>query len=106
MFFPGSTIGNLEPDEVIRFLGHLARLAGRDGALVLGTDSTQDPDRLLAAYNDPDGVTAEFDRNVLHHVNRIRGARFDPADFVHRAVWNAIASRIEMHLVARRDHVV
>lgn len=106
VFFPGSTIGNLEPAEAVRFLAHLGRLAGPRGTLVLGSDSTNDPERLLAAYDDPGGVTAEFDRNVLAHVNRIRGATFDPSTFEHRAVWNAAQSRIEMHLVSRGEQTV
>lgn len=106
VFFPGSTIGNLEPDEAVGFLAHLGRLAGPRGALVLGTDSTCDPDCLLDAYDDPGGVTAEFDLNVLEHLNRSRSAGFDPDTFVHRAVWNATRSRIEMHLVSRIDQTV
>jgi dimethylhistidine N-methyltransferase len=106
VFFPGSTIGNFEPDEARRFLTRMAELAGRGSAIVLGADATTDPDALLLAYDDPRGVTAAFDLNVLAHLNRSRGATFDLSAFLHRAVWNAARSRIEMHLVSRRRQVV
>jgi dimethylhistidine N-methyltransferase len=108
VFFPGSTIGNFELADAEAFLARFARLAGDDSMLVLGADSNGDADALVRAYDDRDGVTAEFDRNVLDHVNRICDADFDPATFDHRAVWDPRASRIEMHLVSRapqRVHV-
>jgi len=106
VFFPGSTIGNFEPFDAIVFLAALARLAGPDGRLLLGADGTQDPAALVRAYDDLDGVTAQFDLNVLAHLNRTRGAQFDPSAFRHRAVWNARHSRVEMHLVSLRDQLV
>jgi dimethylhistidine N-methyltransferase len=105
-FFPGSTIGNFEPDEARRFLTRLGELTGPGGLLVLGADSTTDPDALVPAYDDPHGVTAAFDKNVLAHLNQSRGATFDLAAFLHRAVWNPARSRIEMHLVSRRRQIV
>lgn len=105
-FFPGSTIGNFEPFDAVAFLARLQRLVGPDGRLLLGADHTRDRARLVRAYDDADGVTAEFDRNVLVHLNRTRGATFDPVAFAHRAVWNELRSRVEMHLVSRRrQHV-
>jgi dimethylhistidine N-methyltransferase len=106
VFFPGSTIGNLEPDDARRFLARFAELAGRGGVLVLGADSNTDTEALLRAYDDPHGVTAAFDLNVLAHLNRSRAATFDLSAFLHRAVWNAARSRVEMHLVSRRRQVV
>jgi len=106
VFFPGSTIGNFEPGEARRFLARLAELAGGDRMLLLGADATRDPGVLLRAYDDEHGVTAAFDKNVLAHLNRTRGASFDLDAFAHRAVWNAGASRVEMQLVSQRRQVV
>lgn len=106
VFFPGSTIGNFEPDAAVRFLARFAELAGPGGMLLLGADSNQDPASLVPAYDDAQGVTAAFDRNLLAHLNRSHRARFELASFAHRAVWNEAASRVEMHLVSQRDQVV
>jgi dimethylhistidine N-methyltransferase len=100
VFFPGSTIGNFEPHEAVQFLSRLRTLAGTRGMLLLGADHTRDRTALLRAYDDPDGVTAEFDRNVLVHLDRTHHADFDPELFAHRAVWNELRSRVEMHLVS------
>jgi L-histidine N-alpha-methyltransferase len=102
VFFPGSTIGNFEPPDARRFLDRLGELAGPGGMILLGADSNADSEALLRAYDDAAGVTAAFDLNVLAHVNRTHGANFDPRAFMHRAVWNAAHSRIEMHLVSLR----
>lgn len=106
VFFPGSTIGNFEPDEARRFLARLGELAGARALLLLGADSNTDPASLVRAYDDREGITAAFDRNVLAHVNHAYGARFDLDAFEHRAVWNAACSRIEMHLVSRVQQTV
>lgn len=106
VFFPGSTIGNFEPEDARRFLARFATLAGPDAAIVLGADSNADADALLRAYDDAQGVTAAFDLNVLAHLNGTHAATFDLAAFMHRAVWDAARSRIEMHLVSRRRQVV
>ena len=106
VFFPGSTIGNFEPDDARRFLARMAELAGPGAAIVLGADSNSDPDELVRAYDDPHGVTAAFDLNVLAHLNRSRAATFDLTAFLHRAVWNPARARVEMHLVSRRRQVV
>jgi L-histidine N-alpha-methyltransferase len=106
VFFPGSTIGNFEPDEAQRFLSRMADLAGPGAAIVLGADSNTDAEELLRAYDDAQGVTAAFDLNVLAHLNRSRAATFDLTAFLHRAVWNAARARVEMHLVSRRRQVV
>jgi dimethylhistidine N-methyltransferase len=106
VFFPGSTIGNFEPDEARRFLARLAAIAGDDRLLLLGADATRDADKLVRAYDDEHGVTAAFNKNALAHLNRSRGATFDLDAFEHRAVWNAAASRVEMHLVSTRRQAV
>ena len=106
VFFPGSTIGNFEPDDARRFLARFAALAGPGASIVLGADSNNDPEALLRAYDDSHGVTAAFDLNVLAHLNRTHAATFDLAAFMHRAVWDAAHSRIEMHLVSRRRQIV
>jgi uncharacterized SAM-dependent methyltransferase len=104
VFFPGSTIGNFEPDEARRFLARFRALAGPGAALLLGADANQDTDSLLRAYDDEAGVTAAFDLNVLTHLNRSHAATFELDRFVHRAVWDGECSRIEMHLVSRARH--
>ncbi len=106
VFFPGSTIGNFEPADARAFLTRLGRLAGPGGMLLLGADSNTDPDSLLRAYDDSEGVTAAFDLNVLAHVNRTQAATFDLDAFLHRATWDEARSRIEMHLVSRRRQTV
>ncbi len=99
-FFPGSTIGNLHPGEAADFLRGVARTCGPGGGLVLGADLRKDPAVLHAAYNDPEGVTAAFNRNLLVRINRELGAAFDPARFAHYAFYEPTAGRVEMHLVS------
>lgn len=105
-FFPGSTVGNLEPHRIIAFLEQVRTTLGRDAQFLIGADLRKDPARLIAAYDDRAGVTAAFNRNVLVRLNREAPANFDPDSFVHRAVWNDSESRIEMHLVSLREQVV
>jgi dimethylhistidine N-methyltransferase len=105
-FFPGSTIGNLDPADAIGFLAAARASLGPDSWFVLGADLRKSPDILLPAYNDAEGVTAEFNLNLLRRLNREAGADFDPRRFSHQAVWNAERGRIEMHLVSRQDQVV
>lgn len=98
-FFPGSTLGNFEPGEALRFLRQCARvLAG--GGLILGADLVKNPDVLHAAYNDAQGVTAAFNRNILARANRELGADFSLHQFAHSAFYNAARQRIEMHLMS------
>jgi dimethylhistidine N-methyltransferase len=102
-FFPGSTIGNFQSAEAERFLRRVRTLLG-DGALfIVGADLAKAPEVLLPAYDDAGGVTAAFNRNLLVRINRELGASLDLDAFEHRAVWNEAESRIEMHLVSRRD---
>jgi dimethylhistidine N-methyltransferase len=99
-FFPGSTIGNFTPDEALQFLVVAGQVL-RGGALLLGTDLVKDPAVLHAAYNDAQGVTADFNLNLLARANRELGTRFDLERFAHSAFYNAPQRRIEMHLVSR-----
>ncbi len=104
--FLGSTIGNFEPDQRRRFLTDVGNVLGSDDWLLLGTDLVKSEDRLTAAYDDAQGVTARFNLNSLDVMNAELGANFERDGFDHKAVWNQSESRIEMHLVARRDHRV
>ncbi len=101
-FFPGSTIGNLDPEAALAFLRRAGRTLGAGAHFVVGTDLRKDPAILLPAYDDAAGVTAAFNLNLLRRLNREADADFDLAGFTHRAVWNDAESRIEMHLVSRR----
>lgn len=101
-FFPGSTLGNLEPEEAVRFMALARDMLGEGALFLLGIDLVKDEATLVRAYDDAAGVTAAFNRNVLARANRELGADFDLDGFVHRAVWNAERSCVEMHLEARR----
>lgn len=104
--FLGGTIGNLDPTARSRFLTDLTVTLGPLDRFLLGCDLVKDPARLVAAYDDPDGVTAAFNRNVLHHVNRVLGADFDPDGFDHVALWNEEERWIEMRLRSSRAQTV
>ncbi len=104
--FLGSTIGNFYPPAAIRLLARV-RAALRPGdRFLIGADLRKDPAVIEAAYNDAEGVTAEFNRNVLRVLNHELAADFDPDAFEHRAFYDRDAHRIEMHLVARSAHRV
>ena len=105
-FFPGSTIGNLDPGEASRFLALARGTLGMRSRFLVGADLHKDPSVLLPAYDDAAGVTAAFNLNLLVRLNREAGAEFDVEAFTHRAVWNDDESRIEMHLVSRKDQAV
>ena len=106
VIFLGGTIGNLDPSEARRFLSALGRQMRPGEPLLLGVDRIKDAARLVAAYDDPAGVTAEFNLNALRVLNRRTGGDFDPARFRHVARWNEPEHRIEMWLVARQAHRV
>jgi dimethylhistidine N-methyltransferase len=105
-FFPGSTIGNLEPAEATAFLRRARTLLGPDGALVLGVDLKKDQLRLHDAYNDAAGVTAAFSLNLLRRMNRELDADFDISGFAHEAFYNAALGRIEIYLRSLRQQTV
>ena len=102
VFFPGSTIGNFEPDAASSFLHSAAQLSGPGAGLLIGVDLRKDPALIERAYNDAAGVTAAFNRNILNHVNRLFAGNFDPDAFHHRAFFNDARGRIEMRLVSGR----
>ena len=106
VYFPGSTIGNFDPPEVVRFLSRLRGLCTPGGAVLIGADLPKDRKVLEAAYDDAAGVTAEFNLNLLLRVNRELGADFDLARFRHRAVWDEQRGRVEMHLVSTAAQTV
>jgi dimethylhistidine N-methyltransferase len=102
-FFPGSTIGNFAPADAETFLRGAHALLGEGAMFVVGVDIAKGADVLVPAYDDAQGVTAAFNRNMLARINRELGGDFDLDAFDHRAVWNADESRMEMHLVSRID---
>lgn len=106
VYFPGSTIGNFEPKEALEFLCRIANVSGRGGGLLIGVDLQKDQNVIEAAYNDKAGVTAEFNLNLLAHINREAGANFDLSRWQHRAIYNAEAGRIEMYLISATDQTV
>lgn len=105
-FFPGSTIGNFEPDAARRLLENAREVLGPRALMLVGADLRKDPAVLEAAYDDAAGVTARFNRNLLVRINRELGANFDLGTFAHRALYNEQAGRIEMHLVSLCDQQV
>ncbi len=106
VYFPGSTIGNLEWGEARQFLCNVRDVCGDDGALLIGVDLKKDRTMLERAYNDREGVTADFNLNLLRRLNRELDADFDLGQFRHRAVYNESKSRIEMHLMSLRRQTV
>ena len=105
-FFPGSTIGNFTPPEATLFLRQAADALGPGALLVIGVDSTTDPEVLVPAYDDARGVTAEFNLNLLTRINRELGGDFHLAGFRHEARYNREQGRIEMHIVSRGEQQV
>jgi dimethylhistidine N-methyltransferase len=102
-FFPGSTIGNFVPWSATDLLRQFRSLLGPGSQLLIGMDRVKPVDRLIAAYDDPEGVTAEFTLNLLTRINRELDGDVPVDAFRHEARWNDILSRIEIHLVATRD---
>lgn len=102
-FFPGSTIGNFVPWSATDLLRQFRKLLGPGAQLLIGMDRVKPVERLLAAYDDPQGVTANFNLNLLERINRELDGNIPVDAFHHEARWNDILSRIEMHLVADRD---
>ena len=101
-FFPGSSIGNFEPEDAIEFLKHLSSLVGENGGLLIGVDLKKDSAILHDAYNDKQGITAQFNKNLLTRINRELNADFDQNQFEHYAFYNSDKGRIEMHLISQR----
>ena len=105
-FFPGSTIGNFLPSEAVRFMKNVATLCGEEGGLLLGVDTKKDVEILERAYNDSEGVTAEFNLNLMTRIKNEFDADFSLDSFTHQAVYNQEHGRIEMHLVSREEQVL
>lgn len=106
VFYPGSTIGNYNPADALSFLTHIREMIGDNGGLLIGVDLEKSSDVLNDAYNDSQGLTAQFNLNILTHINRLCDADFDLSKFEHIAFYNEPAGRIEMHLAATTDHSV
>lgn len=106
VFYPGSVIGNFEPTDAIDFLRQLRALVGLGGGLLIGVDLDKDSAVLERAYNDREGITAQFNLNILNNVNRITGSNFDPRYFSHQAFYDSQKRRIEMYLCSKIDHTV
>ncbi len=106
VYFPGSTIGNFLPSQAARLLRRIASYCARGGGLLIGIDLQKDVARIEAAYNDRLGVTAAFNLNLLHRMNRELGADFDLSCFAHEARYNQAAARIEMYLISRQAQTV
>lgn len=102
-FFPGSTIGNFNPETAVRFLKQARELLGPGSRFLVGADLQKDEGRLIAAYDDAEGVTAAFNLNLLRRINRELAGDFDLAAFRHEARYNRAEGRVEMHLVSRRE---
>jgi dimethylhistidine N-methyltransferase len=105
-YFPGSTIGNFEPDDALAFLKSIRASCGPQSGLLIGVDLRKDPAVLHAAYNDAAGVTAEFNLNLLQHLNRDIGSHFPVDAFDHYAFFNPQLGRMEMHLISRESQTV
>lgn len=105
-FFPGSTVGNFEPHEACRFLRGAREILGEQARMIIGVDLEKDERVLYRAYNDPAGMTARFNLNVLVRINRELGGNFDTTAFTHRAIYNREQHRIEMHLISKKAQTV
>ena len=105
-FFPGSSIGNFEPQQAQVLLQRIAQALGTEAHLLIGVDLKKDPERLNAAYNDAQGVTAAFNLNLLTRINRELSADFAVEQFSHQAFYNADHGRVEMHLVSEASQQV
>ena len=106
VYFPGSTIGNFEPDAAGEFLTRIVELAGEGGGLLIGVDLQKDRHVIEAAYSDSAGVTAKFNKNLLARINRELGADFNLAHWQHYAVYNPAEGRIEIYLLSEMDQIV
>jgi len=106
IYFPGSTISNFTHDEARDFISRMARIAGPGGGALIGVDLIKPIERLTRAYNDSEGVTAEFNKNLLRRLRNELGASLDESAFEHVARYDDGEDRIEMHLVAKRDTAI
>ncbi len=105
-FFPGSSIGNFEPDDAVKFLENIAEIVKPGGGILIGVDLKKNSDVLNAAYNDSTGATADFNLNLLTRINEELDADFDLNNFEHTAYYNDAKSRVEMHLKSKKYQTV
>jgi len=105
-FFPGSTIGNFEPRQVVAFLADWAALLGPGGEMLIGADLKKDPKILNAAYNDKAGINAAFNLNLLTRINRELGGDFDVDRFAHVAFYSEAEGRVELYLKSLAEQSV
>lgn len=105
-YFPGSTIGNFTPEEAREFLKRIREICGSSSCLLIGVDLQKNKNVLLNAYNDRKGITAEFNLNILKHINNLFNSDFDTNNFYHCATYNEEAGRIEMNLISTKNQVV
>ena len=105
-FFPGSSIGNFEPADALVFLNNIHNLVKKDGGLLIGVDLKKDSSIINKAYNDEQGITAQFNMNILARMNRELKANFDFDCFEHRAFYNEALGRLEMHLLCTNSQIV
>jgi L-histidine N-alpha-methyltransferase len=106
IYFPGSTLGNYSVSDAVRLLRLMRELAGSEGLALIGFDLLKERSLLERAYNDAQGVTAEFNVNALRHINRRLGIGFDVSHFRHRALWVDADQRIEMHLLSTANQTL
>lgn len=106
LFYPGSTIGNFCPTEAQQFLKSISQILNPEGGLLIGVDLQKDINLLKAAYNDREGITATFNKNILRHINRKLNADFEPDRFAHQAIYNRKENRMEMHLKSKAAQTV
>lgn len=106
LFFLGGSLGNFEPEDAQQFLGTVKEAADSSAGMLVGVDLVKEPSVIETAYNDSEGVTAKFNKNVLRRINRELGGRFDPETFRHEAPFVEEKSRIEMRLVSEVDQSV
>jgi dimethylhistidine N-methyltransferase len=106
IYYPGSSIGNFTIKEAIIFLKQISKLAGKTGGLLIGVDLKKDRNILEAAYNDKNGITAQFNLNILRRLNRELNTDFDVDQWKHHAFYNSDEGRIEMHLISSKNQHV
>tara|TARA_B100001778_G_C18596584_1_gene635049 strand:- start:1568 stop:2530 length:963 start_codon:yes stop_codon:yes gene_type:complete len=102
-FFPGSTIGNYLPKNAKKLLKNFSKIIGKNSYLVIGVDLVKNISTLESAYNDKLGITAQFNKNILNAVNKICNSKFSTNDFEHKAFYNVVKNRIEMHLSSKKN---
>ena len=105
-FFPGSTIGNYNPEDAKELLRKFSKILGKNNYLLIGVDLKKKKEVLEKAYNDSEGITAQFNKNILNGINKKYGTVFDLKNYKHLAFFNSKRNRIEMHLVSKKDHSI